>query len=223
MKRDIQSESNVEKNEKEVNYIKKFKKRMNILKLVIALILIIFIGGIIRETFIMCSLANKSRKINTDNYYIKIYSYYQDSMFITESYNKDKSYLTVIKKYSPDFERKFTYYKKENEQVNLFEQNDIKIQSADIIGGEINISAATTNDIFSNIQTAMISSIDKATANGKECYVLKIKNQERFIDKETGLLVRVIDNDTITDYYYEFNVVKNQNIQKPDVTGYVLQ
>ena len=38
------------------------------------------------------------------------------------------------------------------------------------------------------------------------------------IDKETGLTVREYTNGDISDFYYEFDVVEDSDIQKPDIS-----
>lgn len=41
---------------------------------------------------------------------------------------------------------------------------------------------------------------------------------EKWIDKETGLVIREYTNGDITDFYYEFDVVEDSDIQKPDIS-----
>ena len=76
-----------------------------------------------------------------------------------------------------------------------------------------------------NMELAFIMGIDSDYCNGKECYVIKGSNYERYIDKETGLAIRNIDknpgqNDRSVDYEYTFNTVEDTDIVKPDTTGY---
>lgn len=88
-----------------------------------------------------------------------------------------------------------------------------------------------SNGILANLQYALITGIDSTYCNGKECYVIKGNSYERYIDKETGLAVRNIEksnkeivrkNDTVVDYEYKFNIVKDSDIVKPDTTGYIV-
>lgn len=75
--------------------------------------------------------------------------------------------------------------------------------------------------------------------NEKKCYIFKYKNgEEIYIDKETGLCLsytyKVInkyndngnmkDNETISNLYfnYSFGTVENENVFKPDFSGYQL-
>lgn len=83
----------------------------------------------------------------------------------------------------------------------------------------------TTSEFFiENLYTAITTNIDKIELNGKECYMIRDGNTEKFIDINTGLAIKMIDNqNNITvDYKYEYGVVKDTDIVKPDTTGYTI-
>jgi hypothetical protein len=72
---------------------------------------------------------------------------------------------------------------------------------------------------FANLQYAFIIGIDSAECNGKPCYVIKGEGYLRYVDKETGLVVREIEKshdknmkDVVRDYDYAFNIVKDSDI-----------
>ncbi len=231
MKKDFKV--NTEKQDaREVKYIKKYSKKLKILKAILLAILIIYVLVVGRRTIIMSSLSKKAieGQVN-DNYYVRLYSYHGDSLTITESYNKGGDYLTKVARLANGSEvQKITYYKKGAEQIVLIESGDEKYISnpEQIVGGHIFPVTYVSDTLFANLQIALIEGIDFAYCNGRGCYVLKGDSYERYIDKETGLAIRNIEKssknvarqtDTVVDYEYKFNVVKDSDIVKPDVTG----
>ncbi len=219
------------RDEREVKYIKKYSKKMRILKVILLIIIVIYVLLVGRRTIIMASLSGKATESQiNNNYYAKLYSYQGDSLTITESYNKGEDYLTTVTRLVNGSEmQKVTYYKKGNEQLFLTESNGNKyIQNYEtMIGGHILPVTYVSDGLFANLQCAFIIGIDSTYCNGKECYVVKGNSYERYIDKETGLAVRNIEKsnkeinrqtDMVVDYEYKFNVVKDSDIVKPDIT-----
>lgn len=41
-----------------------------------------------------------------------------------------------------------------------------------------------------------------------------------FVEKETGLIIKFVENETTTTITYEFDIVTDRDIQEPDLTGY---
>ncbi len=76
--------------------------------------------------------------------------------------------------------------------------------------------------LFENLWIAITTNIDKVELNGKKCYLIRDGNTEKFIDINTGFAIKMIDNEnnTTTDYRYEFGTVKDINVVRPDTTGY---
>ena len=227
--------NNQKRDVREVKYIKKFSNKMKMLKFIILALIIIYIAIVGRRTFIMVSLSKKATENQLyDNYYAKLYSYQGDCLTITESYNKGENYLTTITRFvNGNQVQKITYYKKENEQLFLTEFEGKKyIQNSEtMLNGHILPVTYVSDGLLANMQYALITGIDKTYCNGKECYIIKGNNYERYIDKETGLAVRNIEkstkeitrkNDIVVDYEYKFNTVKDSDIVKPDITGYTI-
>lgn len=178
----------------------------------------------------MASLSEKANENQSNvNYYVRLYSYQGDTLTITESYNKGEDYLTTLTRFvNGNNIQKSTYYKKGDERLFVTETNGEKhIQNSETMLGE-NILPVTyvSEGILANLQFALITGIDSTYCNGKECYVIRGKSYERYIDKETGLAVRNIEKsngetnrktDMVVDYEYNFNVVKDSDIVKPDI------
>ena len=227
--------STTKRDDREVKYIKKYNKKLKILKYALLIIILIYVIAVGRRTIIMSSLSGKAteNQIN-DNYYVRLYSYQGDTLTITESYNKGEDYLTTLTKVVNGSNiQKMTYYKKGEEQLFMTEAEGKKyvLNSKTMIGGYILPVTYVSDGILANLQYALITGIDSTYCNGKECYVIKGNSYERYIDKETGLAVRNIEksnkeitrkNDAVVDYEYKFNIVKDSDIVKPDTTGYIV-
>ena len=234
MKKDFKVNT-TKRDEREVKYIKKYSKKMKLLKTILLFIVVIYVVVITRRTIIMTSLSGKVNENQAyDNYYARLYSYQGDTLTITESYNKGRDYLTTFTRLVNGNEiQKITYYKKGNEQFAVTEAGGKKtvIDSKKMLGGNIAPVTYVSDGILANLQYALITGIDSTYCNGKECYVIKGNSYERYIDKETGLAVRNIEksnkeitrkNDAVVDYEYKFNIVKDSDIVKPDTTGYIV-
>lgn len=213
----------------------KYNKNLKILKYVLLIIILIYVILVGRKTIIMYSLFSKATKNQIhDNYYVKLYSYQGNTLTITESYNKGEDYLTTLTEIVNGSNiQKITYYKKDGEQLFLTETNGNKYiqNSATMVGGHILPVTYVSNGVLGNLQYALIAGLDSTYCNGKECYVIKENSYERYIDKETGLAVRNIEksnkeitrkNDAVFDYEYKFDIVKDSDIVKPDMTGYIV-
>ena len=227
--------STTKRDDREVKYIKKYNKKLKILKYALLIIILIYVIAVGRRTIIMSSLSGKAteNQIN-DNYYVRLYSYQGDTLTITESYNKGEDYLTTLTKVVNGSNiQKITYYRKGEEQLFMTESEGKKyvLNAETMIGGYILPVTYVSDGILANLQYALITGIDSTYCNGKECYVIKGNSYERYIDKETGLAVRNIEksnkeitrkNDAVVDYEYKFNIVKDSDIVKPDTTGYIV-
>lgn len=222
------------RDEREVKYMKKFSGKMKLLKFIILALVIIYVIIVGGRTFIMTSLSEKAKENQLyNNYYAKLYSYQGDTLTITESYNKGEDYLTTMTRVVNSNQiQKIIYYKKGNEQITLTEVDGKRYiqDSKEILGGHIRPVTYVSDGLLANMQYAFIIGIDKTYCNGKKCYIIKGDSYERYIDKETGLAVREIEKsnkeitrqtDIVVDYKYEFNTVKDSDIAKPDITGYV--
>ncbi len=221
---------NIKKDNREVKYIKKYNKKLKILKLSLLIIILIYAILIAKRTIIMVSLSKKAAENQMyDNYYVKLYSYQGDMLTITESYNKGEDYLTTLIKMTSDSNiQKLIYYKKGEDMLFISEVDGQKhiLNPENITDGCILPVTYVSEGIMTNLQYALITGINSSYCNGKECYVIKGNSYERYIDKQTGLAVRNIEKsnkeitrktDMVIDYEYKFNVVKDSDIVKPNI------
>ena len=183
MKKDFKVNT-TKRDEREVKYIKKYSKKMKLLKTILLFIVVIYVVVITRRTIIMTSLSGKVNENQAyDNYYARLYSYQGDTLTITESYNKGRDYLTTFTRLVNDNEiQKITYYKKGNEQFAVTEAGGKKtvIDSKKMLGGNIAPVTYVSDGFLVNLQYALVTGIESTYCNGKECYVFKGSSYERY-------------------------------------------
>ena len=69
--------------------------------------------------------------------------------------------------------------------------------------------------------------------NGKDCYLIEKSNlpifkdyeigtdkNEIYVDKESGLIVKIVNDDLTTEYEYEFDNVNDDIFVEPDINQY---
>lgn len=223
-------EVNSPKKEKQnFKYIKRYSKRLKIFRNILLIIALIFILIIAKKFIIINDLSNKAKIAQSKtNYYIKLECYLNRKFITYEQYNKDKISLTTNKIYyidNPNKSEEYINYASDKENFNLVK--DMQQQNLSTFGKDIDLDVTnyalsfyTKPEIF---YFALTTNIQDVTLAEKQCYLLKIDNTERFIDAETGLIIKYIDNDKnrVIDYYYEFDTVTDEDVELPDTTGFV--
>lgn len=225
MKKDLEI-NNLKREEREIKYIKKFNRKFKLLRNILMIIIVLFIIIVGRKTFILSNLANKAVKIkNETNYYTKTESYSKGQMTILESYNKDGITLGTMNVYSKENDvKKIILYKSDKETIALIDNGRTKTLTN---MGDIAINPVffTGENLLENIFIAITTRAYKIELNGQKCYMIRDGNTEKFIDVNTGLAIKMIDNENniTTDYQYEFGVVKDADIVKPNTIGYTIK
>ena len=84
------------------------------------------------------------------------------------------------------------------------------------------IPSYKNNTIFQNINLAINSSVKSTSLKEKACYLIKENNVEKFIDKSTGMVVKIIYNDidSTVNYEYQYGTVTKDEVKRPDTNGY---
>lgn len=217
------------KEEKNFKYIKRYSQKLKIFRNILLIIALIFILIGSRRFIIITDLSNKAKVAESKtNYYIKL-ECYLDRKFITyEKYNKDKISLVIKKIYyidNPNNVEEYINYKSDKEDLKLVKNT----KQQELLTSDKNMHLDITNYTlnfyapFKKLYCALTTNIQNVTLSGKKCYLLKINNTERFIDAETGLIIKYIDNDKnkVTDCHYEFDTVTDEDVELPDTTGFV--
>lgn len=232
------SDTDNAKNEQFVNYSKKFKFRFNLLKCVVILVFLIFIGNIIRNVVIIESLSAKGEKYkNSTNYYSLYQQYDENDYCVIETYHYGNKYyrtMRTIDKISGELF--FAEQKCDGEKVIFYSKNadgDEGIQEIDNGGGIMPVEPRSCllleddNDILTKIRNYILSDIESVTYNGIECYRFTNHchtafgvNDDIYINKENGLLVRRTSERLedeyrdVQDVLFEFDTITEENINE---------
>lgn len=206
------------KDNREVKYIKKFNKKINILKLIILLAIVIFIIITARKVIIISSLSkNAENIINTENYHTVTYSYHLEDYSKTEVFSlgdKKKIMMTQVKDNTVNkitmFAKKSESTNKENDKyiANIYreakDRKNGKIEKVVNLNQEIEIfvnpqNVTKTENYLQLIIYSMLSSIKNTTFNGQECYYISNfksidsnLDEGAYINKSTGLPISSI-------------------------------
>lgn len=212
---DMQKELNsntTRNNIKEVKYIKKYNNKMKTLKTILLAIVLIFVLAFARKLIIISSLHYKIDNYNNStNYYMKQYNYSGETLTIFEYYNKDDKHIRKVK------------YINENGKNVYTDQTSMRIPNIE-------------TDIFVKyLITPLFSTVISEQCNGVDCYRINtIRGAIYYIDKETGLPVRIIGDykitnsdglecDAITDFQYKFEVVTDEDFSEYELQEEIVE
>ena len=126
---DINNDNKITK--QEVNYMKKFNRKLKFLRNILILIVLIVIIVIGRKTIILTNISSKVNKVRDENnYYIKSESLFEGKMTISETYYKDDRILITQTIYSKDGKvTKRIMYQSEDEKFILIDDGEKKTLS----------------------------------------------------------------------------------------------
>ncbi len=209
-------------------------KKTNIWRIILILIAIIFIAlliSIFRKFMILSKLENLSKDaLEKDNYYVQTYALKENSIEILKSYNKDSKYLSMLETMNKQTgeKGKLTVYSDNEDKISIIEtqQEKIAILGDKTVGGKIGVNAYASygQGVWSKLQLAITSDIGTENIGNKECYVINsVNGWKKWVNKETGLILRECNNGDVTDFNYEFDIVKDENIMKPDTSDCKIQ
>lgn len=213
---------------KETNAKKGIGKKILI---VILIILILIVICITRKFIILSKIESISKeRVESTNFYVETCAYNSGNLTIRRSFNKDSDYLTVLEFLGKNIneERKIAIYKKGNDNLGLIKsgENKIAITDNELVGGKSYVRNGINGVVgFNKLMLAAFSKITSTQINSKDCYLIQPYGEDLliYVEKETGLLVREVNGIYITDYNYMFNVVTDENLKKPDITGYEIK
>ena len=249
MKKDIKLDT-TKKDSREVKYIKKYNKKMKILKIALLVILLIFMFRVTRNMIIIVSLDRKFNDYATSqNFYLKQILHSEDGTDIAEIYKKDNRNVRKYRTTSETInyvcteyyngQTTNTYYEIKYVDENISKKMaylNKKDETMPVIPNSI-----TTDNPIDFIITSLFSSITTENCNGKDCYRIAIKEPftsslipTYYIEKETGLTIRSLGtgarlkndgerDDFISDYQYEFDVVTDEDFIEPDISEYEIE
>lgn len=240
MKKEINSED-TKKQKKVINFIKKYNKKITILKFILLTILVIFILVLGRRTTIMLQMSNKAKESKKiDNYFVSYNLYDAGSVTTIYSYVKEDNFLRELI-YSNNYDSiyKITEYCNGNNSNYYIENSDsekiamLNSEKEGILPIKIEDYCFLEKDssIKTFLRNVFMSSVKTVKCNDKECYYFSnivsssLGMGEIYVDKETGLIVRAIINgtgvqSTISDFTYNFNTINDESLKEPDISEY---
>lgn len=209
-------------------------KKMKLWKKILLVLLAIFILFsiyVIRNYIIISDIEKISKEYFTKtNYIANVYSIQSNSVNILKSYNKDGKYLSLIVNKANEIAepRKLTVYKSDDEGLAVIQADGKKIAilNNNIVGGVqvVTFESVADMNILQKLLFSSIARISTEECNNKECYYMEIsKGWKIWLDKENGTIVREINGGFVTERNYEFDIVKDEDIIKPDISDCEIQ
>lgn len=209
----------------------------NVLKVVLillAIVLVIFIIHTTKNYVIITNLQDKiSQYKDSLSYHIKSVSTESNGTILTMNYYKKDSKQVVFMERNINGEiTKISMYDN-GERIDVFtETKDLKM--ADLNSGTTIISAGLYNHLETdnNWQTflgSIFAKVKSVNCEGKECYMIKefmssmsltSEGAEIYIDKDTGLLVKIVEAGIDSKREYEINTVDDSIFIEPDISEY---
>lgn len=221
---------------------KKYKLVLQIIVISIIMLVTIFIGNTIRKFYIFNTYMAVTNEYSTKENYKKILIQYEEDEvgFAVMGYKKGDK--TLVKMYSEDNTKTISYYdKKKQESITKVEVGKDKVafvkqedEAPVLVSSVAYIESFTEISTWQNFLLALHSKIVSETYKGKECYkITAYGDLEQWVDKETGLIVRQsggyyqYKDGTMKrlyhEYNYQFGIVTDEDVKKPDLTGYKIQ
>jgi len=207
------------------------KTILKFLLVFIVFFIICVLFSIIRKSIIFNYLYSISKEnSNNNNYTYSITVYNKNEKTYANTIAKilnNKFLITMDKKVGNNI-IKSIIYSDESDKIGIYQENETKMYTVNgVNSGNLTIAgnAHKLNDMnfisyyeLRKLENIINSKITIEKCNKKQCYFIQLKDKIKiWIDKNTGIVVREIVNDVITDYEYEINNVKEQEIIKPSI------
>lgn len=244
MKKDFDIETK-NKDKKVINFIKKYNKKMRILKLIILSIIVIYLAILGRKAVIMIDLINKSSQIVDDNEYSLYYSVYSiDSIYSINLFRKNDNYVrkftfsqlesnndTIIEEYGNGKISNY-YLEKENgkkEAIHNYEKDGVlPMELKDFCFSSISNKKDFIRNIFkTSITTIKRGEIQYYISNFLwgdfgtcDIYITESGLIKRVIMNPTYIGSPILGNTTIEVNYGITNEIMEDTLQKSDVSEY---
>lgn len=223
MKKDYKIE-NEKRDGREVEYIKKYNKKMKVWKKILFLflaLLIIYIVSVVYKLIILTQI-NKNYKIsdNNNNYYY--YSVANDTLM--EYFKKDGIIKMHLRQSRGNGDITFWKDSKTGEQLIFWNKEKLYDKAEGGIIESAPFSTFDSTDFSSRIMIAAhpFMFIGIQNYNDIPCYNIRFDAVYEIIGKDTGLLLFSNDNSNMRNIQYKFNTVTDEDVAKPDLSLYKL-
>jgi len=202
----------------------KNKKILKTIVIILLLFLIIFGIYIIRNYIILKKISKLSEQTNTYSFVSKYHQEFEDdtnSDTTFECYYKDEISKIIIKDDDGNDYCIEWYNKNTDEYINVFPKDMIYGTQFD---GEPNLKLGNVTcpflDLLDFNYLYVLCPIRSNNINGEKCYLISSGSTNIYINKENGNIIRYEGEGRITDYTNIRTVVTDEEISKPDITGY---
>lgn len=229
--------ADIEENEnnqtKEIDYLKKIRRKSRIKSVILAIVIILILCFItyLYKFIIINNIMNKAKKsLQSNNLYIEARTETSNnSVVISKRYYKDNKYKEITEEYSDDgVELMGISYSiiNSDERLEINDRAKIAIiEKGDLIKDYDNTESVLKSvpfivrsknnfiSFYNNCGKAFLMSIDTYNYHGKECYGLKYRyekpqNYEVWIDKDTGLPIKEIRREAEKSFFTGTDIVK---------------
>lgn len=218
---------------------KKEKKKSHIgriIFIIFAIVITLFIVHTFRNYYIVLGLQNRILEYSeSDNFHLKNYNYGNSgSEVIMDYYRKQEKQVMVMEITKDGSKVKKAMYDN-GQRVDVFTKTeDSKI-------AELNTGTLMSVGIYNNLETdtaiqtlvtCMGTKIKSAKYNGKDCYEIKnvitafsliSEDEVVYVEKDTGLLVAIKNNNGTIEREYEFDNVSDSVFVEPNIGEYTIK
>jgi hypothetical protein len=235
-----EKEENI-KNKKSIKYAKKVNRKLGLLKFIVLVIIVLAFFWIItvaRKYFILKKLESyASWEPAYSNGYFVINALEEDKfekyIYMIDGENK-KTISKVIFDIQDDLELKEEEYYINGEGLSIQYANNGQIWYSKKLSsfnnqGYVDSMGLMTYAEFINeyndyenktrLDRTITSKIIETTFDGVECYVIEDDICELYVEKDTGIIRKIIYGSYSTDFYYKYNVVDEKEFELPDLTN----
>lgn len=227
---------------REVKYFKKFNNKLKVLKSLLIIIVVLFLGNFGYKFAVVKNMQSKIQLYKEiGNYKLIKSSYKGDTIDFCNIYHKDGKYLIKIKSINENRNYELISSSDGNSYINSDGDKVAIIGGFPLHAEEKVYNYLENESIINLIYSVFKSHISTVKYNDIECY--KIDGFQSpdvlyspygfciYIDKSTGLLVRVEQGipigdkifTSVDDYSYEFNSVTDNDLKEPDSSGYKVE
>lgn len=223
MKKDYKVE-NEKRDGREVEYIKKYNKKMKVWKkfLLIALgIFAVYACSVIYKLIILSNIDRQNIiSNNKENYYY--YSISNDTL--TEYFKKDGIIKMHVRQAKGNGDITFWKDSKTGEQLIFWNKEKLYDKAEGGILESLPTSMFTAIEPTVRIMTAAhpFVFIGSQTYNEIQCYNIRFNSVYEVIGKDTGLVLYSNEDNYIRNVQYKFNAVTDEDVAKPDLSQYKL-
>lgn len=213
---------------REVDYIKKYNKKLiisKVIEIIVLIVLLIYVGIVINRLIILNDIGKKQEKLGKmNNFYIEINDLYGYDSSKVQVFYKDEKALMEAQRYGQNnVKGKTIIYQDKDEEIYMVD--DAWNGKKAYISNNANLPNLVTfvpqkRSFLDDLEYALYHKIDKIQTNGRKCYILNDNKEQYIIDVETGLVIRNVREDYRFITSSAINQVTDKDVEKPDLTGY---